>query len=361
MRAKQRYLLVIVGCAFLALCYFGVSRLRNFGRGELDVGHGGLGSPKSSPGPKASLSSGRSYQSAADGRRLEDDEDLAVSPRQRRMDHRIGNSPDDASSRPPSQLLQSARTVATNANNKATEQCRMATCFDFSRCGPSDFKVYVYPVTEKISSTYQKIINVLQQSRYYTPDPSQACLFALALDTLDRDALSKDYVKNIQYKLDQQGTLWNGGKNHIVFNLYSGTWPEYAEDLGFDLGQAILAKASSSRVRFRPNFDVSIPLFSKQHPERGVGGSPGTDNALAGGIAVDLPHRTATNFPANKKYLLVFKGKRYLYGIGSETRNALYHLQNGKDIILLTTCKHGKKWKEMKDERCEKDNREYDR
>lgn len=48
-------------------------------------------------------------------------------------------------------------------------------------------------------------------------------------------------------------------------------------------------------------------------------------------------------------------------GVGSETRNAIYHLHNGRDIILLTTCKHGFNWQDVKDERCDADNAAYDK
>lgn len=90
---------------------------------------------------------------------------------------------------------------------------------------------------------------------------------------------------------------------------------------------------------------MSIPLFHATHPERG-----GEDGML-----------TSNALPVAKPYFLAFKGKRYVYGIGSETRNALFHLHNGEDVVLLTTCKHGKSWKGLKDERCDEDNESYDR
>lgn len=226
------------------------------------------------------------------------------------------------------------------------KRCRMDSCFDFSLCEKNGFKVYIYPQQkgEKLSESYQNILSSIEGSRFYTPDPGQACLFVLSLDTLDRDQLSPQYVHNLKAKV-QSLPLWNGGRNHIIFNLYSGTWPDYTEDLGFDIGLAMLAKASISTENFRPKFDVSIPLFSKDHPR--TGGERGY-----------LKHNM---IPPYRKYMLVFKGKRYLTGIGSDTRNALYHVHNSEDVVLLTTCKHGKDWQKHKDARCDKDNAEYDK
>uniref|UniRef100_A0A3B3DNX2 Exostosin glycosyltransferase 1a n=1 Tax=Oryzias melastigma TaxID=30732 RepID=A0A3B3DNX2_ORYME len=234
----------------------------------------------------------------------------------------------------------------SNSGLYTGRRCRMESCFDFSLCEKNGFKVYVYPQQkgEKLSESYQNILSSIEGSRFYTPDPAQACLFVLSLDTLDRDQLSPQYVHNLKAKI-QSLPLWNEGRNHIIFNLYSGTWPDYTEDLGFDIGFAMLAKASISTENFRPNFDVSIPLFSKDHPR--TGGDRGF-----------LKHNT---IPPYRKYMLVFKGKRYLTGIGSDTRNALYHVHNSEDVVLLTTCKHGKDWQKHKDARCDKDNAEYDK
>ncbi|XP_009879329.1 PREDICTED: exostosin-1 [Charadrius vociferus] len=208
------------------------------------------------------------------------------------------------------------------------------------------WKVYVYPQQkgEKIAESYQNVLAAIEGSRFYTSDPGQACLFVLSLDTLDRDQLSPQYVHNLRSKV-QSLHLWNNGRNHLIFNLYSGTWPDYTEDVGFDIGQAMLAKASISTENFRPNFDVSIPLFSKDHPR--TGGEKGF-----------LRFNT---IPPLRKYMLVFKGKRYLTGIGSDTRKALYHVHNGEDVVLLTTCKHGKDWQKHKDSRCDRDNAEYEK
>ena len=303
MQAKKRYILLISCCAFLSFGYFGYHQWR---------------SKHEDNWYKINLSS------FVDQTDVVHDEDISANPRSRTQ--KLGSD------------------IGENIpfNNS---KCRMETCFDFTKCD-DDFKVYVYPIDENVppSSSYLKVLNVIKESKYYTLDPSQACVFVLSLDTLDRDTLSKDHVRNMPPRI-QRLSLWNGGQNHIIFNLYSGTWPNYNEELGFDIGKAILAKASIFVENFRPNFDISLPLFHKTHAEKG-----GEEGYL-----------DSNRFPGTKKYLLAFKGKRYVYGIGSETRNSLYHLHNDKDIVLVTTCKHGGSWKEHKDDRCDNDNAQYDR
>ncbi|OWK54110.1 Exostosin-1c [Lonchura striata] len=242
----------------------------------------------------------------------------------------------------PSPLSPRERRAAWLSGSRSS-RCRMETCFDLSRCERHGFKVFTYPQErgQPVSETYGKILSSIERSRYHTLKPEEACLFVLGIDTLDRDHLSGHYVRDVDEKL-RGFPLWNGGRNHLIFNLYSGTWPGYSGELGFDSGQAILAKASFDTRGFRPGFDVSIPLFPREHPQRG--------GRLRRG-----------SLPPKKKYLLVFKGKRYLTGIGSGTRNALHHIHNGKDIISLTTCKHGKDWEKHKDTRCDKDNVDYER
>ena len=247
---------------------------------------------------------------------------------------------------PDVQAVRNRRDVNAQSSLLNTRVCTMQSCFNFTRC-TKGFKVYVYEIEEgsKISNKYREILNLIRQSRFYTTDASEACLFVISIDTLDRDKLSADYVSSIGLKLESL-PLWNNGENHLIFNLYSGTWPDYSVyDFGFDFGKAILAQASLSQEADRRGFDISFPLYHADHPLKG--GEPG--------------YLLANNVPPVRQYTLSFKGKRYIVGIGSESRNALYHIHNGKDIILVTTCKHKGVPKELYDERCTADEEQYDK
>ncbi len=241
--------------------------------------------------------------------------------------------------------------AATMDDPVDNQQCTMGTCFDFSRCGGRHgFKVYVYPeeAEGQMSELFHEILYTIKSSPYITMDPEEACLFIPSFDTLDRDEHSSDFVKNLPPLASLP--YWNGGRNHLIFVQYSGTWPDYSELLDFPTGQAILARASMNIRVYRSGFDISLPLMHKEHPG---------DSGRHSGI-LSLVSKPGF-MPARRKYLLVFKGKRYLYGQGSRIRSSLYHLHNGRDIILLTTCKHNQDWIKYTDDRCDMDNVLYDR
>uniref|UniRef100_A0A182NVB9 Glycosyl transferase 64 domain-containing protein n=1 Tax=Anopheles dirus TaxID=7168 RepID=A0A182NVB9_9DIPT len=290
MQAKKRYILVIICCAFLAYCYLGGYRLKGL---QAVFRMRVRKNPDNLPSYHQLHYQYVDNTESADQNDLLPDDDLFASPLYESRFREVAAQ---------SSLKGGAVRRRTDERSSWFKSCRMETCFDFSRCSDTNFYVYVYPpeplnslgAPPPISQNYQKIISAIQESRYYTTDPEQACLFVLGIDTLDRDSLSEDFVRNVPSRL-QRLPHWNNGRNHIIFNLYSGTWPDYNENgLGFDPGQAILAKASMSVQSLRPGFDVSIPLFHKQFPLRG--GNTG--------------FVVSNNFPANKKYLLAFKGKR---------------------------------------------------
>ncbi|XP_074599328.1 exostosin-1c-like [Brevipalpus obovatus] len=246
--------------------------------------------------------------------------------------------------------------------SETMSHCRLSNCFDIHRCQPGQtISIHIYPEPWKVSSvssTYMKILRIIQNSPYYEPDASKACLFISSFDYLDRDPLSPDFQKN-----SPSTQLIDSGRNHILFNLYSGTWPDYKEldFLGYNPGYAILVKASLSYQHFRPGFDISLPLFSKNHPEYGKQFILNDGEAEYQANSFVEFKKAHSSLASEQKNLMVFKGKRYTHGIGSETRNMLHHLHNDRDILIYTTCKHGKKWKDTKDERCSRDNQEYDK
>lgn len=243
------------------------------------------------------------------------------------------------------------------------DTCQMSNCFDFTRCRNSynPLKIHIKRSQEPLNSNasrpeqgesnliHKHILEIIRNSIHYEPDEEKTCIFVLEEDTLDRDPLSRSFIPNLG-KLFHRGNLF--GMNHLVFNLYSGTWPDYkANDFaGIQIGAALLAKASNSELFHRSRFDISLPLFSYQHPV--------TNNVSGESLSLESDTRVEHE---NKSFFLTFKGKRYVYGSGSDTRNQLYHIDNQRDVIMLTTCRHGKKWRESSDARCSEDESNYNR
>nr|pir hypothetical protein F12F6.3 - Caenorhabditis elegans [Caenorhabditis elegans] len=232
------------------------------------------------------------------------------------------------------------------------KQCTMSNCFDFSKCSTSK-KVYIHPMEKRFEESpqsviYSKILKHFLESNHYTNDPNEACIFLLGIDTTDRDVRSQNYVKNVNDYIESlDPSVWNNGRNHLIFNFYHGTFPDYDDhNLNFDTGEAMIARASSSENNFIKVFDVSLPLFHENHPYE---------------IKESKSERNDDRIENQRKYLVSFKGKRYVYGIGSGTRNLVHHLHNGDDIVMVTTCKHNNDWQVYQDDRCQRDNDEYDR
>lgn len=248
-------------------------------------------------------------------------------------------------------ILQSPSNIARFDFSK----CKMSNCFDFSRCRTNDsLRVHIVPepsqennefnLTGESNIIHKNILKIVRNSKYYEPNPDNACVFILEYDTIDRDPLSQSFRPIMPNLMDAK---YQYGMNHLIFNLYSGTWPDYRENdySGLNIGAAILARASNSITHHRPNYDISIPLFSYLHQA--------TEN-----LNQTQPNLTL-DYNKNRTYFLTFKGKRYVIGSGSETRNSLFHLNNQNDVIMLTTCRHGKKWRESKDYRCSEDESIY--
>jgi glucuronyl/N-acetylglucosaminyl transferase EXT1 len=258
--------------------------------------------------------------------------------------------------------------------------CRLWNCFDFSRCSSNDrLRVHIYPplsaAGNDISEPFRRILTAIQQSPYFEPDPDRACVFVPSIDLLDRDPLSVDFRSHVP-----RSFLRFEGRNHLLFNLYSGSWPSYDEldFAGFDPGHAMLVKASFGVRHFRPGFDISYPLYGRSHPffepppMSDSADSGSSSSAVASGavhnaidsnaVAAWAAHKPYSNggelrllyqqnmsAATEQRHLLVFKGTRYVTGQGSDVRDALPLLHNGRDVHILTTCR---KSRSPADQRC---------
>jgi glucuronyl/N-acetylglucosaminyl transferase EXT1 len=213
------------------------------------------------------------------------------------------------------------------------KKCTMEKCFNFTKCTNDYhmFKIHIYNLNDTqhhTSPMYKSILSLLRKSKYFTTHAHEACVYVLPYDTLSRDRLSSSYVRDLRFRLLEQQI--NNLQNHLVFNLYAGSYPTYAEneldivDDNENMNGAMLAKASFSIGFYRNNFDIAYPLFHSEMPV-----NHHVHNA-------NLYNKSRLGM--RKKYLLSFKGKRYLHGIGIETRNSLYHLNNRRgDVLLVTT------------------------
>lgn len=151
--------------------------------------------------------------------------------------------------------------------------CRMYNCFNIYKCGDASDKitVYLYPLNKfideedqtlssQISQEFYDVYTAILDSEFYTDNPNTACLFIPPLDFLNQNNYPNTKTAgHILSSLDH----WNRGSNHLIFNMLPGAHPEYSTVLEVPHDKAIIAGGGFSHWTYRPNFDVSIPIYSK--------------------------------------------------------------------------------------------------
>nr|CAG4649959.1 EOG090X01LY [Sida crystallina] len=114
------------------------------------------------------------------------------------------------------------------------------------------------PVARKMTQEFYDLVQAILTSKYYTPDPSQACVFIPMIDLLNQNRIrTKDVGKALTTL-----PFWNEGRNHLLFNILPGSMPEYAQHLEVDSGYAMVTSGGFSSWTYRSEFDVSVPVYS---------------------------------------------------------------------------------------------------
>lgn len=158
--------------------------------------------------------------------------------------------------------------LATDATNSS---CTYFTCFNVYRCGSQGNKllVYVYPpkvyldsagkpITSQMTREFYQILYAIITSKFYTPNPYEACIFVPSIDTLNQNRLRLQEISQALASLP----FWNKGENHLIFNMIPGSVPDYNTVLDVSVGRAMIAGAGMSSLTYRPGFDVSLPVYS---------------------------------------------------------------------------------------------------
>jgi len=94
--------------------------------------------------------------------------------------------------------------VTADATNSS---CTYFTCFNVYRCGSQGNKllVYVYspkvyldstnrPITNQMTKEFYQILQTIIASKFYTPNPYEACIFVPSIDTLNQNRLKLQEV-----------------------------------------------------------------------------------------------------------------------------------------------------------------------
>jgi alpha-1,4-N-acetylglucosaminyltransferase EXTL3 len=158
-------------------------------------------------------------------------------------------------------LLDDANKDITKEPPSSPHNCRMHSCFDYSRCPLfSGFPVYVYGFTNHFKD--ENLNEFIKSAVYYSFDkssyvvntPATACIFVVLLG----ETFSQVSGETLQNKL-QSLSQWNGdGRNHVLLNL-ARTSTNFDLYNGVNTGRAIIVQSSFVESIYRLNYDIITP------------------------------------------------------------------------------------------------------
>ncbi|XP_026466226.1 exostosin-2-like [Ctenocephalides felis] len=156
--------------------------------------------------------------------------------------------------------------------NPRNPKCSHWDCFNVYRCGNkghNQISIYIYPIkkyldaddipaTGIMSKEFYFILKTIKDSKYYTSNPDEACIFVPSIDTLNQNRFRPKITSQALNSLSH----WNDGENHLIFNMVPGSSPEYNTVLDLPIGKALVAGAGFDTWAYRSGFDISLPVYS---------------------------------------------------------------------------------------------------
>lgn len=120
----------------------------------------------------------------------------------------------------PVNLDRSVGVVTVNRDAIVSEgrasNCTYWDCFDVYKCGRGGhdkITIYIYPLKDyqtangnaisQFSREFFIILDTIKSSRYYTPNPDEACLLVPSIDTLNQNTFSSEHVSRALRDLEQ--------------------------------------------------------------------------------------------------------------------------------------------------------------
>jgi alpha-1,4-N-acetylglucosaminyltransferase EXTL3 len=224
----------------------------------------------------------------------------------------------------PQRILPKLSDGANISSSDKHENCRLSSCFDYSRCSvTSQFPVYVYPPEEtSLSSGLDSFVkystmHALDSSPHVTFDPHIACLYVVLVS----EKVAAEHSSSEVELMLKQLPYWHGnGLNHVLVNI--ARQPSSLVGLKpFKTGAAMLAQSFFYFDHFRPTFDIVLPVS--------LGISHG-----------DVWDQLAMIVPARRQYLLCFVSELQIAKLPNSSLDYHDHSQGYDDNVIVNVLKN---------------------